>query len=132
MIELLRVTSFIDFPERIWILIMYGLRSIIFSIWAITAFLKEQQFLNLENFVKPHFNWKWLLLQDIVTWILCAFEIPKYVADLQKRALRDDKDKIRICIRSTDGKKYNFVLPKPSINQFGQNFGLNNLQMLVL
>ena len=131
-IEVMRITSFIDFPERIWLTVIYVSRSIIFSIWAVTAFIQEQQFLELENFEKSHFNWKWLILQDIVTWVLLSFEIPKYVKDLQKRALRDDKDKIRVCITSIDGKKYNFTLPKPSENQYRRNQHLNNLQLLVI
>ena len=46
----------------------------------------------------------------VVPWV---FEMIGFIRDLQKRALRDDKDKIRICITSTDGKKYQFVLPAP-------------------
>ena len=119
LVEVLRITSFIDFPERIWLFAVYFIRSIIFAVWAIVAFIKERTLISYEE---PRYNWVWLGIQVLIAWISLMYELKKYLHDLKRRALRDNLQKINVAIRSTKGKKYEFMLPKSPQNPPAANF----------
>ena len=128
LVEVSRVTEYLDFPERIWVSILYLIRSFIFCAWAIRARWTEQQNFgamlmdpNVESDpdvigddpLNAHVNWRWLAVLVLFTWIVCGYEIHQYCRAILRRALRDEKDQIRVSITSKSGTEYHFTLPNP-------------------
>ena len=111
----IRSLSFIDFPERVWLFLLYFIRSIVYSIWAIVAFIGEYISVSYED---PKYNWIWLGIQVMIVWIGLSYELISFLRDLKKRALKDELQKINVTITSIDGKKYEFTLPKEERIQY--------------
>ena len=137
LVEVTRITEFLDFPERVWILILYLLRSFVYCGWAAMAKWDEAHHavqhtaspLPLPspatspstsdanpnpNEVGARFNWVWLSVLILFSWALCGYELHQYCRAILRRALRDEKDKINVSITSKQGKQYQFTLPNPA------------------
>lgn len=100
--EVLRVTKFIDFPERVWLLVWYFLRLVIVTIWAVESFMVEK---TSQGLILPSFNWQWLSFYVAVTIWYFAFEVPAFVSDVHRRALKQNSSKIQVNIVPADNSR---------------------------
>ncbi len=99
--ELLRVTSYIDFPERKYLIFSYLFRFIMVSIWCIDGYLTDIQSGGLE---RTRFNHHWLLAYVLETCIFLVLEIRSFVDDVSKRASMEAARSTFVVVRTLQGR----------------------------